>query len=81
MHQAVLRKLLGVGEQPLDVRLIEFDDIGDEQDLPRHAGPGNRSFQFLIDDALVSGVLIDDDETVARLRHDIGVVHLRARCP
>ena len=25
------------------------------------------------------GVLIDDDETVARLRHDVGVVHLRAR--
>ena len=27
------------------------------------------------------GVLIDDDEAVARLRHDVSFVHLRARRP
>ena len=25
------------------------------------------------------GVLVDDDQAVARLRHDVGLVHLRAR--
>ena len=25
------------------------------------------------------GVLVDDDDAVARLRHDVGLVHLRAR--
>ena len=27
------------------------------------------------------GVLVDDDNAIARLRHDIGLVHLRAGSP
>ena len=68
-------------EQPLDVRLVKFDDIGDQQDLPRHAGLGDRGFEFFVDDAFMGGVLIDNDEAVAGLRHDVSLMHLRARGP
>ena len=78
-HDAISRKFLGMREQTLDFRLVEFDDIGDEQDLARDAGFADRGLELLVDDAFVGGVLIDDDETVAGLRHDVGVVHLRAR--
>ena len=37
------------------------------------------ALQPLIDDALMRGVLVDDDQAVAGLRHDIGLVDLRAR--
>ena len=78
-HEAVARKLVGARHEPLDVGLVEFDDFRDQQDLPRDAGFVERGLEPLIDDALVRGVLIDDDEPVARLRHDIGLVDLRAR--
>ena len=38
-----------------------------------------RGLHALVDQPLVRGVLVDDDEAVAGLRHDVGVVHLRAR--
>ena len=38
-----------------------------------------RRLHALVDDALMRGVLVDDDQAVARLRHDVGLVHLRAR--
>ena len=38
-----------------------------------------RGLEALVDDALVRGVLVDDDEAVAGLRHDIGLMQLRAR--
>ncbi len=38
-----------------------------------------RRLQPFIDDTLVRGVLVDDDEAVARLRHDVSFVHLRTR--
>ena len=44
-----------------------------------HAAFRDRGLELLVDDALVRGVLVDDDEAVAGLRHDIGLVHLRAR--
>ena len=78
MHEAVSRQLVRARQQALDVGLIEFDDIGDQQDLPRHARLGDSSFELLVDDAFMSGVLIDDNEAVAGLRHDVGLVHLRA---
>ena len=40
-----------------------------------------RRLQSFVDDALMCGVLIDDDKTVARLRHNVSFVHLRARRP
>ena len=78
-HEAVAGKLLGARDEPLDVGLVELDDLGDQQDLAGDAGLVERRLQPLVDDALVRGVLVDDDEPVARLRHDIGLVHLRAR--
>ena len=65
--------------KPRGVGLVEFDDLRDEQDLPRHAGLVDRRLHALVDDALMRGVLVDDDQPVAGLRHDIGLVHLRAR--
>ena len=61
------------------IRLVQFDDVGNEQNLSSDAGPVDRRFEFFIDDAFVRGVLIDDHQSVPRLRHDIGVVDLRAR--
>jgi hypothetical protein len=62
-----------------DGLLVELDEIRDQQGLARHAVARKRSFQPLIDDALVGGVLIDHDEAVAGLRHDIGLVNWHAR--
>ena len=79
IDEAVARKLLGAREQALDVGLVELDDLGDQQDLARDAGLLQRRLQPLVDEALVRGVLVDDDDAVAGLRDDIGLVHLRAR--
>ena len=57
---------------------IELDDLGDQQDLPRDALLLERGLHALVDQPLVRGVLVDDDQAVAGLRHDVGVVHLRA---
>src|SRR5437899_1172002 len=69
---------LDVGELDLDVGLVELDDLGDEQELPRHPGLLQRGLQALVDEPLMGGVLIDDDEAVAGLRHDVGLVYLGA---
>ena len=58
---------------------IEIDDDGAQQYLALDAVLGALALQAFIDDALMGGVLIDDDDAVARLRDDISVVHLRAR--
>ena len=73
------RKLIGLSDEACDIAFLELDDFGDQQDLPRDAGLPERRLQALVDDALVGGMLIDDHQPVAGLRHDIGRVHLRAR--
>ena len=78
-YKAEARKLLGARDEPLDVGFVEFDDFRDQQDLPADAAFVDRGLEPLIDDAFMRGVLIDDDEPVARLRHDIGFVDLRPR--
>ncbi len=40
---------------------------------------GEHRLHALIDEALVRGVLVDDDDGIARLRQDVGLVQLRAR--
>ena len=77
--QAELRKLVRARGEPLDIGLVELDDLGDQQDLPRDAGLLQRRLHALVDDALMRGVLVDDHDAVARLRHDVGLVQLRAR--
>ena len=44
-----------------DGRLVEFDDLRNQQDLPLHAVARQRRLQLFIDDALMGGVLIDHD--------------------
>ena len=77
--ETIARKFLRVSEEVHHILFVQFDDIGDEQNLSSDAGPVDRRFEFFIDDTFVGGMLIDDDQTVARLRHDIGFVNLRAR--
>ncbi len=77
--QAIARELIGAGDKPLDIALIEFDNFRNEKDLSGHAILGDRLFQAFIDDTLVGGVLVDNDKSITGLRHDIGVVDLRTR--
>lgn len=72
-------QLLAALEQALDRRLIHLDDLGDQEDLPLHAVGRQRSLQPLVDDALMRGVLVDDDQAVTGLRDDVGLVDLGAR--
>ena len=43
------------------------------------AGRRALALQALVDEALVGGVLVDDDDAVLRLRDDVGAVDLRPR--
>ena len=58
---------------------LEIDDQRAQQDLPDDAVRFALALQLFIDDALVRRVLVDDDQPIARLGEDIGVVHLGAR--
>src|SRR5205823_2490578 len=58
--------------------LLQFDNLRDQQDLALHAISRKRGLQLFIDDALMRGVLVHDNEAVAGLRHDVGLVDLRA---
>src|SRR5262249_61908781 len=73
------RKLIGVGDELFDTGFVELDDFRNKQDLSRHAFSGDRIFEAFVDDALVSGMLIDDDEPFAGLRHTVSRVDLRPR--
>ena len=42
--EAVARKFVGACNQTLDVGLVEFDDLGDQQDLARDAGAPSAAF-------------------------------------
>ena len=61
--------------------LVEVDDGGNEKALRGNAAIRQHLLQALVDEAFVRGVLVDDDEAVARLRHDVVLVHLRTRSP
>ena len=41
-HEAELRQLICPRADPRGLRGVEFDDFGEEQDLPRDAVPGKR---------------------------------------
>src|SRR5580692_81919 len=72
-------QFLATRQELLDRGLVHFDDLRDQQDLPLHAVFGQRSLQPFVDDALMRGVLVNDNKTVAGLRDDIGLVNLRSR--
>ena len=65
--------------EPVAARAVEFDDVGHEQDLALDARFVALPLQALVDEALMRGMLVDDDDAVGRLRDDIGLVQLRAR--
>ena len=60
---------------------LEVDDERVQQRLPLDALPLALAFQFLVDDALMRRVLVNDDDFVRRLGDDVAVVHLRPRRP
>ena len=51
----------GMRGEALGVLLRQVDDLGDEQHLRRHRPRVHRLLQRLVDEALVGGVLVDDD--------------------
>src|SRR5215510_8200701 len=70
-HEAKTRQLLGSCHQPRSIRLVELDDLRNEKNLARNPGILDGCLDPLVNDPLMSGVLIDDDESVMRLRHDV----------
>lgn len=72
-------KLGSSGLKPITIRLVEFDDFGHQERLPcDRTGRTGRS-HALEHQPLVSRMLIDDDQAVFGLGHDIGCGHLTAR--
>ena len=78
-HEAELGELVCLFGECVGLVAVHFDDCRDEQPLPRDAAVGEHRLHALVDEALVRRVLVDDDDRVARLRDDVGLVQLRAR--
>ncbi len=78
-HETEALKLGGGGAEARSGLAVELDHLRDEEDLAGDAAIGERPLQPLIDEALMRGVLIDDDQRVLGLGDDEGVVDLRAR--
>ena len=77
-HQAEPCQRFGMFEQQRNGVAVEFDDDRDEQSCRAMPPAARNSLQLFVDDALVGGVLVDDDDAVLGLGHDIGFVQLRA---
>ena len=58
---------------------VELDHFGDQQRLPLDAAIGEAGFQPFIDQPLMRGVLVDDNDGMAGLGDDVGAVELGAR--
>ena len=69
----------GAASKPRDGGLVKFDDCRDEQQLPLRIAIRAGRFQALVDESFMRRMLIDDDEPVARLGDDVGVIDLRTR--
>ena len=76
-HEAELRQLVGPRRDPSGECRVKLDDLGEEQDLPRDAVPGERFLHALIDEPLMRGMLIDEHDAGRGLGQDIGAVQLR----
>ena len=77
-HEAELLEPLRLGDEAVCLARIELNDLRHQQNLPGDARRGALGFEPLVDEALVRRVLIDDDDAVLRLRHDVVLVQLRA---
>ena len=78
-HQTELGELLEARREAGRRLLVEVDDLGDQQALAGHAVLGQGLLHALVDQALMGGVLVDDDHAVVGLGDDIGGVELAAR--
>ena len=76
-HETEFGKFTGTLCQHIGVIRIECDDGRNEQPLRRDATIRQHPLQALVDEPLVRRVLIDDDEAIARLCHDVILMHLR----
>ncbi len=72
------RKLLGAARSRSTSSRGQLHHLRDQEHLARHGAAGKRRLQPLVDDALVRGVLVDDDQPVIGLRDDVVRVKLRA---
>src|SRR5262245_57298182 len=70
-HQTKSLQLLGAGHEPRSIRLVKFDDLRNEKDLARNPGLFDGCLHPLVNDALMGSVLVDDDKSIVRLRHDV----------
>ena len=73
-----LGQLFGTLDEAIDVLFGHVDDLRDQQHL-RLDALGDLPLQPFVDEALVGGVLIDDDEARLGLGNDVGLVDLGAR--
>ena len=69
--KADLGQFVGALQDADDIVLRHVDDFRDQQALPRHRFAGQRGLQPFVDDALVRGMLVDDDQTVVGLGDDL----------
>ena len=76
--QAEAGQLVGRAHDALGLGGVELDDLGDQQRLARDAAGLHLGLHALVDQPLVRGVLVDDDDAVAGLGDDIGLVQLGA---
>ncbi len=77
-HQAQGLEFFGPCGDPLGLGGVEFDHFGQQQGLACDAAGRHLGLHALIDQALMGGVLVDDDHAIAGLGDDIGLVHLAA---
>ena len=66
-------------DQSRHLALVHVDNHGDQQALPGNAAGFALAFQLFIDQPLMGGVLVHQDQAIARLGDDIGLMHLRPR--
>ena len=64
---------------PFNIGLSQLDDRRNEQRLPRDVVAGAGLLQALVHQPLMRGMLIDNDDTIAGLGNNIGIVDLRPR--
>lgn len=66
-------------QKSLRQSIIKFDDFGNKKDLPCDAAFGKGALHALVDETLMGGVLIDNDNAVFGLGDDIGLMELAPR--
>ena len=62
--EAELGERLGRAERGGPPDRVEIDDLRNQQDLARDAAARRARLQALVDEALMRGVLVDDDDAV-----------------